>query len=72
MGEGRYSVQDSRSVRSVWAWRAMLLMSLVAIGIALILAGNGYGTFAILWGVIALGWFGVSMWLWRMHIRGGN
>lgn len=49
-----------------------MLMSLVAIGIALILAGNGYGTFAILWGVIALGWFGVSMWLWRMHIRGGN
>ena len=67
MGEGRYSVQDSRSVRSVWGWRGMLLMSLIGIGAALVFAGNGLYTLAILWGVIAAGWFGISMWLWRMH-----
>jgi hypothetical protein len=44
-------------------------MSLVAAGIAIILAGNGATTFAALWGVIAAGWFGISMWLWRMHTK---
>jgi hypothetical protein len=44
-------------------------MSFVALGIAIILFGNGLGTFGILWVVIALGWFGISMWLWRQHIR---
>jgi hypothetical protein len=69
MGEGRYSVPESRSVRSVWVWRGFLLMSFVALGIAIILFGNGLSTFGILWMVIALGWFAVSMWLWRQHIR---
>lgn len=63
----RYEVHQSRSVRSVWVWRAFLLMSLVALGIAILLAGNGATSFAILWGVIAAGWFGIAMWLWRMH-----
>jgi hypothetical protein len=67
--EDRYSVQDSRSVRSVWVWRAFLLMSLVALGVVIILAGNGKTGFAIAWGVIAAGWFATAMWLWRQHSR---
>ena len=69
MKEDRYSVEDSRSVRSPWVWRAFLMMSLLAVGIAIILAGNGNTTFAALWGVIAVGWFAISMWLWRQHTR---
>jgi hypothetical protein len=69
MDEGRYSIEQSRSVRSVWGWRALLLMSMVAVGIAIILAGNHDDTLAILWLVIAVGWFAISMWVWRMHVR---
>ncbi len=67
--DDRYSVQDSRSVRSVWVWRGFLMMSLVAIGVAIILLGNGAPGFAMAWLVIAAGWFAVSMWLWRQHTR---
>lgn len=63
----RFEVNQSRSVRSVWVWRGFLLMSLMAVGIAVVLAGNGATTYAVLWGVIAAGWFVISMWLWRMH-----
>ncbi len=69
MGEGRYDVGESWSVRSGWGWRGLFVMALVAIGVAIILAGNGAGTLAILWLVIAAGWFGISMWLWRKHLR---
>lgn len=72
VADDRYDVSDSASVRSVWVWRGFLLMSLVALGIALILAGNGATTFAILWGVIAAGWFAIGMWLWRMHTQMTN
>jgi hypothetical protein len=67
MADDRYSVEDSRSVRSVWVWRAFLFMSLMAVGIAIILGTNGATMFAILWGVIAAGWFAISMWLWHQH-----
>ena len=67
VADDRWEINESRSVRSVWVWRGFLLMSLVAVGITLILAGNGATGFAIMWGVIAAGWFGISMWLWRMH-----
>jgi hypothetical protein len=69
MGEGRYSVPDSRSVRSVWVWRGFLMMSFVALGLALVWWDNGLDTFAMLWVVIAVGWFGISMWLWRQHTK---
>jgi hypothetical protein len=65
----RWEIRRSAQVRSVWVWRGFLLMSLVAAGIALILAGNGADTFAILWGVIAAGWFVIAMGLWRMHTK---
>ncbi|MBV9660048.1 MAG: hypothetical protein JO337_02710 [Acidimicrobiales bacterium] len=65
----RYDVSESRSVRSVWVWRGFFFMSLVAVGIAILLADNGATTFAALWAVIAAGWFAISMWLWRMHTK---
>ena len=67
LSNDRWEVDESRTVRSVWAWRAFFLMSLVAVGIAIILATNGKTTYAALWGVIAAGWFGVSMFLWKKH-----
>ncbi len=67
MGQDRFDVSQSRSVRSVWVWRAFLLMALVAAGIAILFAGNALYGYAIGWGVIAAGWFGISMWLWKMH-----
>jgi hypothetical protein len=69
MGEGRYDVGESWSVRSGWGWRALFMMSLIAIGLAIALAAGGNGSFAILWLVIAAGWFVTSMWVWRKHTR---
>lgn len=68
-GADRYDVRQSRSVRSVWVWRGFLMMSLLAAGITIILASNGATSFAVLWGVITAGWFGISMYLWRMHSK---
>lgn len=64
-----WNVDESRSVRSAWIWRGFLMMSILAIGISLVLFGNGhrYQTMAELWLVIAVGWFAISMWLWRKH-----
>lgn len=65
--DDRWSVQESRSVQSVWVWRGFLIMSLVAVGIVIIAATNGKTSFAAAWGVIAAGWFAISMWLWYQH-----
>ena len=65
--DDRWSVEESRTVRSVWVWRGFLLMSLVAVGIVIIFATNGKTTYAALWGVIAAGWFAISMFLWKKH-----
>jgi hypothetical protein len=69
VADERWDVNESRSVKSVWVWRGFFLMSLLAIGIAIILGANHHATFAILWGVIAAGWFAIAMWLWRQHTR---
>lgn len=63
----RWQLEESRSVKSVWVWRAFLLLSLVAAGIVIIFATNGKTSYAIAWGVIAAGWFAISMWLWSQH-----
>ncbi len=69
-GQGqKWEVRDSRSVRSAWIWRGFLMLALLAVGVAIIMGANHHGTLAILWVVIAAGWFGISMWLWRMHGR---
>jgi hypothetical protein len=65
--DDRYDVRQSRSVRSVWIWRGFLLLSLVAAGITIVFASNGVTNFAIMWGVITAGWFGIARYLWRLH-----
>lgn len=67
MPQDRWEVGDSRSVKSVWVWRAFLLLSLVALGIVILFATNGKTGLAIAWGVIAAGWFAISMFLWKKH-----
>jgi hypothetical protein len=59
----------SRSVQSLWVWRGLFLMSLIALGLCLTLLAGGHTTFAALWGVIAVGWFAISMWLWRQNVK---
>jgi hypothetical protein len=68
-GSQKWNVQESRSVRSGWIWRAFLMLTLLAVGVAIIMEANRQGTLAILWVVIAAGWFATSMWLWRQHSR---
>ena len=65
----RYSVHESRAVRTPWVWRGFLMLSMLALGIAIILDGNRKTGLAIAWVVIACGWFATSMWLWRQHRR---
>ncbi len=63
----RFSLDDSRLVRSKMIWRAFFVLSLIALGAGIIFAGNGRGVDAILWVVIAVGWFAFAMGLWRKH-----
>jgi hypothetical protein len=69
MGEGRYFVPNGGAARSAWAWRGFLAMSILALGVTIVLLGLGLDFFAILWLVIALGWFGVSLWRRRMDVQ---
>jgi hypothetical protein len=43
------------------------MMAMVAAGIAIIFATNQKNSLAIGWGIIAAGWFGISMFLWKKH-----
>ncbi len=65
----RYSVEESRAVRTPWVWRGFFMLSMLAIGVVLVMLGNGKTGLAIAWVVIACGWFATSMWLWRQHRR---
>jgi len=69
MSGERWEVSQSRSVRSGWVWRGIMVLSLMALGVAIILAGNHQSLLAVFWVVIAAGWFSVSVWVWRMHAR---
>ena len=69
MSDEKWEVRESRSVRTPWVWRGFFMLTLFGIGVAIILAGNHHGTFALLWLVISAGWFATSMWLWRQHTR---
>ncbi|MGH9055230.1 MAG: hypothetical protein ACRDYY_05105 [Acidimicrobiales bacterium] len=69
MRSERYLVDESRSVRSPWAWRGLLVMAFLAFGVTLVMAGNGKVGFAAAWSVISAGWLAISMWLWRQHAR---
>ena len=49
--------------------RGFFFMSLIAVGICIGLIQTHRTTFGVLWAIIAIGWFAVSMWLWRKHVR---
>ncbi|MGH9115058.1 MAG: hypothetical protein ACRDWW_04430 [Acidimicrobiales bacterium] len=72
MRSERYPVDQSRSVRSPWAWRGLLMMAFLAFGVAIVMAGNVKVGFAAAWAVIAAGWAGISIWLWRKNVRAGS
>jgi hypothetical protein len=59
----------SRSAASPWVWRGFLLLSLIALGLCLVLFAGGRTFFGVAWAIITVGWFTVSMWLWRQHLR---
>jgi hypothetical protein len=59
----------TRAAQSPWVWRGHLMMSLIALGICLTFAVGHNVVFAAAWGVITVGWFGISMWVWRRHLR---
>jgi hypothetical protein len=58
----------SRSVQSPWVWRGFFFMSLIALGLFVSFASGGKGFLAVAWGVITIGWFSISMWLWRKNV----
>jgi hypothetical protein len=62
----------SRSVQSVWVWRGFFFMSLIAVGLVISFAEQGLRFYSLMWAVIAVGWFGISMWLWRRHVQDDN
>jgi hypothetical protein len=62
----------SRSVRSPWVWRGFAFMSFIAFGLFISLVMSHHTLLAVAWGVIAVGWFAIAMWLWRKHIRDDN
>jgi hypothetical protein len=45
------------------------MMALLAIGAAIVFLTNHLNTLAVLWLVIAAGWFVTSMWVWRRHAK---
>lgn len=59
----------SRSVQSVWVWRGFFFMSLIALGLTISFGFGGDIFYTAAWAFIAAGWFAISMWLWRRHIR---
>jgi hypothetical protein len=63
------NTDESRSVRSPWVWRGFLFMSLIALGFVITLVQAHDTLYAAAWGLITLGWFATSMWLWRKHTR---
>lgn len=67
MSNEKWDVSESRSVRTGWIWRGFLVLSMFAVGIAITMQAYHHGSLAVLWLVIAAGWFAVSMWLWRKH-----
>jgi hypothetical protein len=59
----------SRSVQSPWVWRGFFFMSLIALGVCLTFVSGGQAGYGLAWAVITVGWFTISMWLWRKHTR---
>jgi hypothetical protein len=73
MSNRRLRLPDgSRSVQSVWVWRGFAMMSLLALGLSITFAVGHQTYYAVAWGTITAGWLGISMWLWRKHIKYDN
>jgi hypothetical protein len=68
-GAGFRLPDGTRSVQSPWVWRGFFFMSLIALGLCLSFVAGHKGLYAGAWALIALGWFTISMWLWRRHVR---
>jgi hypothetical protein len=49
-------------------WRAFFFMSLVAFGLFLSFVSEGKGFLSVAWAIIGVGWFSISMWLWRKNV----
>jgi hypothetical protein len=63
-----FRLEESKFVTTGWAWRALFMMGLVALGFFINFALQGYNLFITgAWGLIAVGWIGFAVWLWRMH-----
>jgi hypothetical protein len=45
----------------------MFMLALIALGFCLTFAVGQRALLALAWAVIGVGWFGISMWLWRRH-----
>jgi hypothetical protein len=43
-------------------------MSLIGLGLCLTFAVGHQTIYAVAWAIITLGWFAISMWLWRRHV----
>jgi hypothetical protein len=59
----------TRSVQSVWVWRGIFFMSLIALGFGVTFFSGHQYLYGAGWTLIAVGWFSISMWLWRKHVR---
>jgi hypothetical protein len=67
---GKVRLPDgSKSVQSVWVWRGFFFLSLIGLGFAISRFNVDQILYGWLWVVISLGWFGVSMYLWRQHVK---
>ena len=66
--EGVRLPDGTRSVQSPWVWRGFLFMSLIALGLCLAFAVGRPDVYAVAWAIITVGWFAISMWLWRRHV----
>ncbi|HEY2167597.1 MAG TPA: hypothetical protein VGH01_10555 [Jatrophihabitantaceae bacterium] len=70
MSTSKVTLPDgSRSVQSPFVWRVFVFLSLIAVGLSISLGTSGHTLYAVAWGFIASGWFGVAMYLWRAHLR---
>jgi hypothetical protein len=57
----------TRSIQSPWVWRGFFFISLIALGLCLSLVASHDTLYAGAWALITIGWFSISMWLWRKH-----
>jgi hypothetical protein len=56
------------AVMSPWGWRILTVFAMVALGLCLTFFIDAKTTFGALWAVVALGWGGFSLKLWRDHL----